>query len=186
MSTDFTLYAVADEHVDMARVYMRQSLGYGPLTPASFGAVINAAGVMDLLGVRESAHAILEVAPSIVVDSDHTGEDGFCEVLSDQIGGKLPVIDEKLTRHILGLMPANWSGLDEWPRVAAERRDYEGIQGWRDFPAEGSTWDTPANVWRQPSRDVPQVRPLNPRIMRALLEGFLTGARGRRLWYCYV
>jgi hypothetical protein len=188
VSTDFTLYAVSDEHVDMARIYMRQSLGYGPITTASMIGVINTAAVMDRLGVRDSALAIFDVAPSIVVDSDHTGEDGFCEVLTDLIGANLPVIDEALTRRILGLMPTGWSGLLEWPRAADERRDYEHIQGWRDFPAEGSTWDTPASVWRNndTNRDVPQVRGLNPRIMRALLEGFLTGARGRRLWYCYI
>lgn len=183
MSTDFTLYALAPEHEREAVEAMRTSLGYG----GNIIDVINANAREQRRPDWWNKPSLSELAPTFVVDGDHTGEDDLCSELRDLIGPDLPVLDAKLAAAIIALVPVTWTSGYEWP-LEPDGPAHLATSRWVDrVPPKGNAWDKPLGTWTNiEGRVIPQVRALNPRVWRAGLLGFLTGAQGRKLWWQFV
>ena len=159
MSTDFTLYALDEAQVPLARRYMAGSLGYGNTDLAS---IIDAAARAQR-GIEAGDLSGFDVfhSPSFVIDDDHTSTHDSsspwkADHLDEVVGHDLPVLDNALARRIMDTVGTDWAAGTVWPE---------------DKPKADGKWD---------------YRRAKPYEFRIGLRAWLDGARGRRLWYCFV
>lgn len=171
MSTQFTLYALSDDGATSARRYMRTSLGYGE---RNINEVINAAAfeqrnaaLSSMTGGRDTRYDVFD-SPHFVVDGDHTmhDDDMLCiaHTLVRVIGHDLPELTGGLAHAVLGTIPEAWS------------------TGWvLEDPKHPGRVGIPVNLAGDG-----KVRRRTPIEFREAFSGWLEGARGRLLWYCFV